>query len=77
VWGAVSQRLQLAVDREGRISLPEYGPVLVSGKTLDNVQLTVQTVLRTQLRNVSTDVSLSRLRTVRVYVMGEVVEPGA
>jgi protein involved in polysaccharide export with SLBB domain len=77
LWGAVSQRLQRTVDREGRISLPEYGPVLVSGKSLENVQLTVQTLLRTQLRNVSTDVSLSRLRTVRVYVMGEVVEPGA
>jgi protein involved in polysaccharide export with SLBB domain len=77
LWGAVSQRLQRTVDREGRISLPEYGPVLVSGKSLENVQLTVQTLLRTQLRNVSTDVSLFRLRTVRVYVMGEVIEPGA
>jgi protein involved in polysaccharide export with SLBB domain len=77
LWGSVSQRLQRTVDREGRITLPEYGPVLVSGKTLGEVQLNVQELLRTQLRNVSTDVSLSRLRTVRVYVVGEVVEPGA
>ena len=33
LWGGVSQRLQRTVDREGRISLPEYGPILVSGKT--------------------------------------------
>jgi len=77
LWGAITQRLQRTVDREGRISLPEYGPVLVSGKTLGNVQLTVQELLRTQLRNISTDVSLSRLRTVRVYVVGEVSKPGA
>ncbi|HTQ96278.1 MAG TPA: SLBB domain-containing protein [Candidatus Acidoferrum sp.] len=77
LWGSVSQRLQRTVDHEGRIYLPEYGPLLVSGKTLGDVQLAVQQLLRTQLRDVSTDVSLSRLRTIRVYVVGEVVEPGA
>ena len=77
LWGGMSQRLQRTVDSEGRISLPDYGPVLVSGKTLGDVQLTVQQLLRTQLRDVSTDVSLSRLRTVRVYVVGEVGNPGA
>jgi len=77
LWGAVSQRLQRTVDSEGRILLPEYGPILVSGKTLGDVQLTIQQLMRTQLRDVSTDVSLSRLRTVRIYVVGEVAEPGA
>jgi polysaccharide export outer membrane protein len=77
LWGGVSQRLQRTVDREGRILLPEYGPILVSGKTLGDVQLTIQQLLRTQLRDISTDVSLSRLRTVRVYVVGEVAIPGA
>jgi len=33
--------------------------------------------MRTQYRDVSADVSLSRLRTVRVYVVGDVAEPGA
>ncbi|HXY08590.1 MAG TPA: SLBB domain-containing protein [Terriglobales bacterium] len=77
LWGGVSQRLVRLVDREGRISLPEAGPMLVSGKTLADVQLSVQRLLRTQFRDVSADVSLSRLRTVRVYVVGDVVEPGA
>jgi polysaccharide biosynthesis/export protein len=77
LWGGVSQRLVRVVDREGRVALPESGPVLVSGKSLDEVQLAVQRVLRTQFRDVSADVSLSRLRTVRVYVVGEVAEPGA
>jgi protein involved in polysaccharide export with SLBB domain len=77
LWGGVSQRLQRTVDSEGRVSLPEYGPILVSGKTLGDVQDTVQQLLRTQLRDISADVSLSRLRTVRVYVVGEVTNPGA
>jgi polysaccharide biosynthesis/export protein len=37
----------------------------------------VQTVLRGQFRGVDADVSLSRIRTVRVYVTGDVERPGA
>jgi polysaccharide export outer membrane protein len=77
LWGGVSQRLVRTVDREGRVSLPEAGPILVSGRTLGDVQQEVQRVLRTQFRDVSADVSLQRLRTVRVYVVGDVSSPGA
>jgi protein involved in polysaccharide export with SLBB domain len=77
LWGGVSQRFVRVVDREGRVSLPEVGPLIVSGRSLADVQQAVQQVLRTQYRDVSADVSLSRLRTVRVYVVGDVTEPGA
>lgn len=77
LWGGVSRRLVRTVDREGRVSLPEVGPLLVSGKTLADVQNSVQSLLRTQLRDVSADVSLARLRTIRVYEVGDVVHPGA
>ena len=60
IWGGVSRRLIRTVDREGRVSLPEVGPVLVSGKSLAQVQESVQQLLRSQLRNVSADVSLWR-----------------
>jgi polysaccharide biosynthesis/export protein len=77
LWGSVSRRMYRTVDREGRVSLPEVGPVLVSGKSLADVQQNLQQVLRTQFRDVSADVSLSRLRTIRVYVVGDVANPGA
>jgi protein involved in polysaccharide export with SLBB domain len=77
LWGGVSQRFVRVVDHEGRVSLPEVGPLLVSGRSLADVQQAVQQVMRTQYRDVSADVSLSRLRTVRVYVVGDVTEPGA
>lgn len=77
LWGGVSQRLLRTVDPEGRVSLPEAGPLLVAGKSLADVQASVQKTLRTQFRDVSADVSLSRLRTIRVYVVGDVVRPGA
>ena len=77
LWGGVSQRLPRTVDREGRVTLPEVGPVLVSGRTLGEAQEIVQRALRTQFRDVSADVSLLRLRSVRVYVVGDIVSPGA
>ena len=77
LWGGVSRRFPARVDREGRISLPEVGPVLVAGKSLAEVQELVQKTLRTQFQDVSADVSLARLRTIRIYVVGDVVRPGA
>lgn len=77
LWGGVSRRFNRPVDPEGRISLPEVGPLLVAGKSLAEVQESVQRTLRTQFRDISADVSLSRLRTIRVYVVGDVVRPGA
>jgi protein involved in polysaccharide export with SLBB domain len=77
LWGGVSQRLRRVVDREGRLDLPEVGAVQVSGRNLGDVQHLVQTALRSQFRDVETDVSLARIRSVRVYVVGDVVSPGA
>lgn len=77
LWGGVSQRFYRRVDREGRVSLPEVGPILVSGKSLAEVQQNLQQILRTQFRDVSADVSLARLRTIRIYEVGDVTNPGA
>jgi protein involved in polysaccharide export with SLBB domain len=75
--GGISQRLQRVVDREGRLALPEVGAIGVSGRSLGEVQRLVQTSLRGQFRGVDADVSLSRIRTLRVYVVGDVERPGA
>jgi protein involved in polysaccharide export with SLBB domain len=77
LWGGISQRLIRTVDRSGQISLPEMGPVLVSGKTLAVLQQDLQHDLRTQYRDVSAGVSLSRLRTIRIYEVGDIASPGA
>ncbi|MGO9433212.1 MAG: SLBB domain-containing protein, partial [Terracidiphilus sp.] len=77
LWGGVSQRLRRVVDREGKISLPEAGSVQVSGRSLGDVQRLVQTSLQSQFRDVQADVSLARLRTIRVYVVGDVERAGA
>ena len=77
LWGGISTKLVRVVDRGGRVTLPEVGPLLVSGKSIGDVQLALQKAIGTEFRDTSADVSVSRLRTIRVYVVGEVEEPGA
>jgi protein involved in polysaccharide export with SLBB domain len=76
-WGSVSQRLHRVIDRAGRLSLPEVGTIQVSGHSLGDVQRIVQAALRSQYRELDANVSLDGLRTVRVYVVGDVQRPGA
>jgi protein involved in polysaccharide export with SLBB domain len=77
LWGGISQRLRRVVDGEGRIALPEAGFVQVSGRSLGDVQRLVQASLQSQFRDVRADVSLARLRTIRIYVVGDVERAGA
>jgi protein involved in polysaccharide export with SLBB domain len=77
IWGGVSQKLTRTVDREGRLSLPEAGPVVVAGLTVAQAQKLIQARLEPQFRNASVDLAVTRVRTVRVYVVGDVQRPGA
>jgi len=77
IWGGVSQKLTRTVDREGRISLPEAGPVVVAGLSLTQAQKLIQSKLEPQFRNANVDVAVTRVRTVRIYVVGDVQRPGA
>jgi protein involved in polysaccharide export with SLBB domain len=77
IWGGVSQQIERAVDREGRISLPEAGPVTVSGMTLASAERRIQSALEPQFHGAKVSVSVKRLRAVRIYVVGDVQRPGA
>jgi protein involved in polysaccharide export with SLBB domain len=77
VWGGISQRFTRNVDQEGRLLLPEAGPIVVAGLTLERTQKLIQDALTPQFRNARVEVTIARLRTVRIYVVGDVQRPGA
>ncbi|MFB3814979.1 MAG: SLBB domain-containing protein [Terriglobales bacterium] len=77
VWGSVSDRLQRVVDRQGEVTLPEVGSINAAGQSLAEVQRALESLLRSRFRNVQVAVSLTRVRTVRVYVVGDVERAGA
>ncbi len=77
LWGGVSQSFSRTVDREGKIVLPEAGTIVVAGLSLERAQALVQSALSQQFRDAKVAVTIARLRTVRVYVVGDVQRPGA
>jgi protein involved in polysaccharide export with SLBB domain len=77
LWGGLSSRLSRFVDRQGQIELPEAGTIMVNGMTIAQAQDAAQKALDTQFQGEHVEISLGRLRTVRVYVVGDVQRPGA
>lgn len=77
MWGGVTQSFTRVVDREGKVVLPEAGPIVVSGLTLERTQGLIQGMLSRQFHDAKVAVSIAKLRTVRVYVVGDVQRPGA
>ncbi|HKO19315.1 MAG TPA: SLBB domain-containing protein [Acidobacteriaceae bacterium] len=76
MWGASSQTFTLMVDREGRLLLPEAGSLAVAGLTLAQAQTLIESAMQEQFRNAHVSVTVARLRSVRVYVVGDVQRPG-
>jgi protein involved in polysaccharide export with SLBB domain len=77
MWGGQSNRLSRIVDRQGQIALPEAGTIMIDGMTIAQAQSAIQKALDTQFQGEHVEISLGRLRTVRVYVVGDVQRPGA
>ncbi len=75
--GSIFRRFARPIDRQGQIALPEAGTVVVAGMTIAQAQQAIQKELATQYRNITVEISLSRIRTVRIYVVGDVQRPGA
>jgi protein involved in polysaccharide export with SLBB domain len=75
IWGRINDTLTLTVDRDGTIQIPQLGPLSVAGLTFAQArQLIVQRA--SQITGVQVDVTMGRLRTIQVFVIGEVEHPG-
>ncbi|MEE8304026.1 MAG: SLBB domain-containing protein [Candidatus Tectomicrobia bacterium] len=77
LWGGVQEYYQLEVDRNGAITLPRLGVVQVWGFTLKQLQVFLQQRFGEFYPNFEMAVTLGKLRTIRVFVVGEVRQPGA
>lgn len=77
IWGGISQNLTRTIDRNGELNLPDAGLIQVAGLPLERVQNVIADALKKQYRNVQVAVTVARLRSIRVYVVGDVQRPGA
>jgi protein involved in polysaccharide export with SLBB domain len=83
IWGQVEQQNELTVDKEGRIFIPSAGPIVVTGQTVDQVNKTLTKQLSRSIQGLSAtpktvwlDVTLAKIRPKRIFIMGEVNNPG-
>lgn len=77
MWGGRSDRRSLTIDRQGQIALPEAGTVSLDGRTIAQAQSVIQKALSSQFQAEHVEISLGRLRSIRIYVVGDVQKPGA
>jgi len=75
-WGAVNLRQELTVDRNGELMIPKVGPVRVWGLPFDKAKTAVNEAMNRYFRNYEMSLTLGKLRTIQVYVVGEVEAPG-
>ncbi len=85
LWGETQLFYRLVVSREGTVLIPDVGQITLSGLTLEKA---TKTLLKRMSRNYASladgsptaktflDVSLGKLRSIEVYVLGEVRRPG-
>lgn len=75
-WGAVNLRQELTVDRNGELVIPKVGPVRVWGLPFDKAKSAVSEAMNRYFRNYEMSLTLGKLRTIQVYIVGEVEAPG-
>jgi protein involved in polysaccharide export with SLBB domain/surface antigen len=76
MWGGMTQSISRVIDRDGRVLLPDAGSLEVAGLPLHQAESLIEGRLKQQYRNVQVAVTVSHLRSVRVYVVGDVQRPG-
>ena len=77
IWGKVNQTYRVSVDRDGKIVLPKIGALYLWGLTFSEAQKLIRDGFSTFYSGVQIDISIGSLRTIKVFVLGEVEKPGA
>jgi polysaccharide biosynthesis/export protein len=76
IWGPLDNSMIRTVDRNGQILLPRVGDLRVWGLTFAQADRLIREQLGRYFRGFQTSVTMGRLRTVRVQIIGEVCQPG-
>ncbi|HRV45627.1 MAG TPA: SLBB domain-containing protein, partial [Smithellaceae bacterium] len=76
LWGRLNAQYTLTVDRDGKITIPQVGPMFVAGMTFEDMSKYLITQAE-QIVGTNIDVSMGALKTISVFVLGDVRRPGA
>jgi len=77
IWGSINARYNLTVDRNGEVMIPRAGVVKVWGLSYEKAKEAIEKVVSRYFKNYDMNISLGKLRTIQVFVVGEVELPGS
>jgi len=77
LYGKENQQYELMIDREGLLQFPDIGPIAITGMHFDELKSDLQRRIKKQMPGVQIHVSLGELRSMRIFVLGDVNRPGA
>ncbi|MBK9132590.1 MAG: polysaccharide export protein [Gammaproteobacteria bacterium] len=77
LFGKENNQYELTVTRDGTLLFPGIGPLSVVGLTFSRLQDEIQTRVQRQLSGVTASVTLGRIRSIRVFVLGDAQTPGS
>jgi len=77
VFGSATFELPAQVDGRGEVVIPKVGSVKVGGLTLGKARQAVQAKVTQNFSRSTVDLGVTKLREVRVFVLGEVYKPGS
>lgn len=75
-WGQVDIDYQDKIDRNGNIAIPTIGSVHLAGIKYSDLRPYLRTVVGRIYRNFDLDVSMGRLRSMQVFILGQARQPG-
>ncbi|WP_245613653.1 SLBB domain-containing protein [Pelobacter seleniigenes] len=76
VWGNIEGHYQTVIDRNGEIVLPKVGVINLLGETFAQAKDTINNQIGKYFKQYQVNVSLDSLRSINVFLVGEVQAPG-
>ena len=77
LYGKANQSYELVIDQEGRVYLPDLGPLSLAGLNFAEAKKQLVNTIDQKMIGVTTSVSMGQLRSIRVFVLGEAYLPGS
>ena len=77
LFGNTNGIYEFEVSRNGILNLPEIGPVTVAGIPFSEFRADINERVQETLIGTQVSVTMGQLRTIRVFVLGDVNQPGS
>jgi protein involved in polysaccharide export with SLBB domain len=77
LFGKDNEQYSLVVSRDGRINFPEIGAIPVTGLKFTELRQDLERRVAEQMIGVKASVTMGALRSIRVFVLGDVTRAGS